>query len=31
AKIKSRPSFRPLLADYVTGFPPPRHYVNLDF
>ena len=31
AKIKSRPSFRPLLADYVPGFPPPRHYVNLDF
>ncbi len=30
-KIKSRPSFRPLLADYVPGFPPPRHYVDLDF
>jgi glutathione S-transferase len=31
AKIKSRPSFRPLLADYVPGFPPSGHYVNLDF
>lgn len=31
AKIKSRPCFRSLLADYVPGFPPPRHYVDLDF
>ncbi|MEM8985722.1 MAG: glutathione S-transferase family protein [Pseudomonadota bacterium] len=31
AKIKSRPSFRPLLADHVQGFPPPRHYADLDF
>jgi glutathione S-transferase len=31
AKIKSRPSFRPLLADQVPGFPPPRHYNDLDF
>ena len=30
-KLKSRPSFRSLLADYVPGFPPPRHYVDLDF
>ncbi|MFT7057804.1 MAG: glutathione S-transferase [Pseudorhodobacter sp.] len=31
AKIKSRPSFRPLLADQVSGFPPPAHYADLDF
>jgi glutathione S-transferase len=31
AKIKSRPSFRPLLADQVPGFPPPPHYTDLDF
>ena len=31
AKIKSRPSFRPLLADQVPGFPPPSHYADLDF
>lgn len=31
AKIKSRPSFRPLLADQVSGFPPPAHYPDLDF
>ncbi len=31
AKIKSRPSFRSLLADQVPGFPPPAHYANLDF
>jgi glutathione S-transferase len=31
AKIKSRPSFRPLLADQVPGFPPPSHYTDLDF
>ncbi|MBC7153963.1 MAG: glutathione S-transferase family protein [Rhodobacteraceae bacterium] len=31
AKIKSRPAFRTLLADQVPGFPPPRHYANLDF
>ncbi len=30
-RIKSRPSFRPLLADRVTGFQPPVHYANLDF
>jgi glutathione S-transferase len=30
-RIKSRPSFRPLLADRVTGFQPPAHYANLDF
>jgi glutathione S-transferase len=31
ARIKSRPSFRPLLADNVPGAPPPPHYANLDF
>ena len=31
AKIKSRPSFRSLLADQIPGFPPPAHYANLDF
>ncbi len=31
ARIKSRPSFRPLLADYMPGAPPPRHYADLDF
>ncbi len=31
AKIKSRPSFRTLLADQISGFPPPAHYANLDF
>lgn len=31
AKIKSRPAFRSLLADHVSGFPPPRHYADLDF
>jgi glutathione S-transferase len=31
ARIKSRPSFRPLLADVVRGNPPAAHYANLDF
>ncbi|MBC7137176.1 MAG: glutathione S-transferase family protein [Defluviimonas sp.] len=31
AKIKSRPSFRSLLAEQVPGFPPPAHYADLDF
>lgn len=31
AKIKSRPAFRPLLADQVPGFPSARHYADLDF
>lgn len=31
ALIKSRPSFRQLLADHVPGFRPPVHYVNIDF
>lgn len=31
AKIKSRPAFRSLLADNVSGFPQPAHYADLDF
>jgi len=31
ARVKSRPSFRPLLAEQVPGIPPPRHYADLDF
>ena len=31
ARIKSRPSFRSLLEDHIPGFPPPKHYANLDF
>ena len=30
-RLKSRPSFRPLLADRIPGFSPPEHYANLDF
>jgi glutathione S-transferase len=31
AKVKSRPSFRPLLADLVPGLPPSKVYADLDF
>jgi glutathione S-transferase len=31
SKIKSRPSFRSILADQIPGFPPPPHYADLDF
>ena len=31
ARIKSRPSFRSLLSDYIPGAPPSKHYANLDF
>jgi glutathione S-transferase len=31
ARMKSRPSFRPLLADNLPGAPPPAHYADLDF
>jgi glutathione S-transferase len=31
ARIKSRPSFRPILSDHIPGAPPPRHYADLDF
>ncbi len=30
-RVKSRPSFRPLLADQVAGVPPSPHYADLDF
>lgn len=31
ARLKSRKSFRALLADRVAGLPPPLHYTDLDF
>ena len=31
ARVKSRPSFRPLLADRLAGIPPAKHYADLDF
>ena len=31
ARVKSRPSFRPLLGDNIPGVPPPKHYADLDF
>ncbi|NDF11196.1 MAG: glutathione S-transferase family protein [Proteobacteria bacterium] len=31
ALVKSRPSFRPLLQDRVTGFKPPEYYEDPDF
>lgn len=31
ARVKSRPSFRAILADHIPGEPPPKHYANLDF
>ncbi len=31
ARIKSRPAFRPLLADTLAGLPPSQSYVDLDF
>lgn len=31
ARIKSRPTFRPLLADTLAGILPPKHYADLDF
>ena len=31
ARMKSRPSFRPLLTERVSGMTPPDHYANLDF
>jgi glutathione S-transferase len=31
ARIKSRPSFRAILADHVPGLSPPKHYADLDF
>jgi glutathione S-transferase len=31
ARVKSRPSFRPLLAETLAGIPPSATYANLDF
>jgi glutathione S-transferase len=31
ARVKSRPSFRPLLADTLAGIPPSKSYGDLDF
>ena len=31
ARIKSRPSLRPILSDAIPGLPAPKHYANLDF
>ncbi len=31
ARIKSRPSFRPILEDHIPGAPPSKHYRDLDF
>lgn len=31
ARVKSRPSFRQLLADQIRGNPPANHYADLDF
>jgi glutathione S-transferase len=31
ARVKSRPSFRQLLADQIRGNPPATHYADLDF
>ncbi len=31
ARVKSRPSFRPILGDRIAGLPPPAHYADLDF
>lgn len=31
ARVKSRPSFRPILADRIAGMAPPAHYEDLDF
>jgi glutathione S-transferase len=30
-RLKSRPAFRPLLAEQVRGHRPPAHYAELDF
>ena len=31
ARVKSRPSFRTILADHIPGLAPPKAYANLDF
>jgi glutathione S-transferase len=30
-RVKSRPSFRPLLTERIRGIPPVAHYAELDF
>jgi glutathione S-transferase len=30
-RLKSRPAFRPLLAEQIRGVRPPAHYADLDF
>jgi len=31
ARIKSRPSFQPLLSERIPGITPPEHYTQFDF
>jgi glutathione S-transferase len=31
ARVKSRPAFRPILADTLAGLPPSKNYADLDF
>lgn len=31
ARVKSRPSFRPILEDRIAGMPPAKHYADPDF
>ena len=31
ARVKSRPAFRPMLADMLAGVPPAASYADLDF
>jgi glutathione S-transferase len=31
ARMKSRKTFRPILADHIPGVPPPKHYADPDF
>ena len=31
SRVKSRPSFQPLLEDRIPGFTPAGHYENVDF
>jgi glutathione S-transferase len=31
ARVKSRPAFRPILADTLAGLPPSPTYADLDF
>jgi glutathione S-transferase len=31
SRVKSRPSFQPLLTDRIPGFTPVEHYEDVDF